>query len=54
MTDSMSNPACWPHVDHFRGTALFIEHGEKCICPTITSNQFLGGNPFVFSGAAKR
>ena len=51
MTDSMYNPARWPYVDHFRGTALFIEHIEKYICPTITSDQFIGGKPFVFSGA---
>jgi nicotinamidase-related amidase len=51
MTDSMYNPARWPYVDHFRGTALFIEHVEKYICPTITSDQFIGGQPFVFSAA---
>jgi nicotinamidase-related amidase len=49
MTDSMYNPARWPNVDHYRGTALYIEHVEKFICPTITSNQILGGRPFVFS-----
>jgi hypothetical protein len=51
MTDSMYNPARWPHVDHFRGTALFIEHIEKYICPTITSDQLIGGKAFAFSGA---
>ena len=51
MTDSMYNPARWPYVDHFRGTALFIEHVEKYICPTITSDQLIGGKPFAFSGA---
>ena len=50
-TDSMYNPARWPFVDHFRGTALFIEHLEKFVCPTITSDQMLGGKPFTFSGA---
>ena len=54
MTDSMYNPASWPHVDHFGGTALFIEHVEKYICPTITSDQFIGGKPFVFSGAGPK
>jgi nicotinamidase-related amidase len=48
LTDSMYNPARWPYVDHYRGTALFIEHTEKFICPTITSDQILGGKPFVF------
>ncbi|MBI3874954.1 MAG: hypothetical protein HY300_03125 [Verrucomicrobia bacterium] len=41
---------CVSGVDHFRGTALFIEHIEKYICPTITSDQILGGKPFMFSG----
>ena len=50
LTDSMYNPASWPHVDHFRGTALFIEHVEKFISLTITSDQILGGKPFQFSG----
>ena len=49
LTDSMYNPARWPYVDHYRGTALFIEHVEKFISPTITSDQILGGKPFVFS-----
>ena len=49
-TDSMYNPAMEPHVDHYRGTALFIEHVEKYISPTITSDQILGGKPFAFSG----
>jgi hypothetical protein len=35
---------------HYRGTALFIEHIEKFISPTITSAQLLGGKPFAFSG----
>ena len=50
LTDSMYNPKCWPYVDHYRGTELFIEHVEKFICPTITSDQILGGQPFTFSG----
>ncbi|MBI5775471.1 MAG: isochorismatase family protein [Verrucomicrobia bacterium] len=50
LTDSMYNPARWPNVDHYRGTELFIEHVEKFICPTITSEQVLGGKPFHFSG----
>jgi len=48
MTDSMYNPARWPFVDHYKGTALYIEHVEKFISPTITSDQVLGGKPFVF------
>lgn len=54
MTDSMYNPARWPFVDHYRGTELFIEHLEKYVCPTITSDQILGGKPFTFSRAPQR
>jgi len=36
-------------VNHFRGTDLVVEHIEKYLCPTITSNQVLGGAPFRFS-----
>ena len=49
MTDSMYNPACWPFVSHQRGTELFVEYVEKRICPTITSDQIVGGKPFSFS-----
>lgn len=51
LTDAMYNPQRWPFVSHQRGTELFIEHIEKRICPTITSDQFLGGQPFAFSSA---
>ncbi len=51
MTDTMYNPACWPFVSHTRGTDLYIQHVEKRICPTITSDQFIGGQPFAFSDA---
>ncbi len=51
MTDTMYNPARWPFVSHVRGTELFIQHVEKRICPTISSDQFLGGDPFAFSQA---
>ncbi|HEY6167309.1 MAG TPA: cysteine hydrolase family protein [Verrucomicrobiae bacterium] len=50
MTDAMYNPKQRPFVDHYRGTALYIEHVEKFISPTITSDQILGGKPFHFSG----
>jgi lysophospholipase L1-like esterase len=51
MTDTMYNPARWPFVSHIRGTELFIQHVERRICPTITSDQFIGGQPFAFSAA---
>lgn len=49
MTDTMYNPARWPHVSHFRGTDLVVEHVEKYVCPSVTSDQILGGKPFRFS-----
>jgi lysophospholipase L1-like esterase/nicotinamidase-related amidase len=51
LTDTMYNPRRWPYVSHQRGTELYIEHVEKHICPTISSDQFLGGEPFAFSPA---
>ena len=51
LTDTMYNPTRWPFVSHAQGTARFIEHVERLICPTITSNQFVGGEPFAFSDA---
>ena len=48
LTDAMYNPARWPFVDHFKGTGLYLEHVEKYISPTITSDQILGGKPFIF------
>ena len=50
MTDTMYNPARSPHVSHFAGTCLMIEHVEAYVCPTITSDQILGGAPFRFKG----
>ncbi len=46
MTDTMYNPQRWPFVSHFTGTDLIIEHVEKFVAPTITSDQFLGGQTF--------
>ncbi|MCA9178264.1 MAG: isochorismatase family protein [Planctomycetales bacterium] len=50
LTDTMYNPARWPYVRHFAGTDLVIEHIERFVCPTITSDQLLGGDEFRFSG----
>jgi nicotinamidase-related amidase len=49
MTDSMYSPSKSPHVDHFTGTDLIIEYIEKNWCPTLTSDQILGGSPFRFA-----
>jgi nicotinamidase-related amidase/type 1 glutamine amidotransferase len=48
LTDTMYNPQRWPFVSHFTGTDLIVEHIEKFVCPTITSDQLLGGKPFRF------
>ena len=48
LTDAMYNPEAPPHVDHFTGTRLIVEHIEKYWCPTITSDQVIGGEPFRF------
>ena len=46
MTDTMYNPARWPYVSHFTGTDLVVAHVERYVCPTITSDQVIGGRPF--------
>ncbi len=48
MTDTMYNPRMRPFVTHYQGTDLIVEHIEKYVCPTITSSDFLGGEPFRF------
>jgi nicotinamidase-related amidase len=45
LTDSMYNPQRWPYVDHFSGHDLVISHVEQFVCPTVTSDQVLGGKP---------
>lgn len=54
MTDTMYNPRSWPHVDHFTGTDLIIEHIEKYVCATTTSVALLGGRPFRFQGDTRK
>ncbi len=49
MTDTMYNPAQAPMVSHFTGTDLIVEHIEKWVCPTVTSDQLMGDAPFRFS-----
>ena len=50
LTDTMYNPKMPPMVSHFEGTRLIVEHIEKFVCPTITSDQLLGGKEFRFAG----
>ena len=48
MTDTMYNPAKAPFVSHFTGNDLIAQHIEQYWCPTITSTDFGGGEPFRF------
>ena len=48
LTDSMYNPQRWPYVSHFTGNDFVISHIERFVCPTMTSDQILGGKPFRF------
>lgn len=48
LTDTMYNSRAWPYVSHYTGTDRIIEHIEKFVCPTIGSEQILGGAPFRF------
>lgn len=48
LTDTMYNPEQRPHVSHFEGTRLMVEHVERYWCPSTTSAAILGGMPFRF------
>ncbi len=48
LTDTMYNSRQRPWVNHCVGTDLVVEHIEKFWCPSITSADFLGGEPFRF------
>jgi len=48
MTDCLYNPRKFPYVSHFQGTDLIVSHVETYWCPTITSDQIVGGEPFRF------
>ncbi len=54
MTDTMYNPARWPYVSHFQGTELIVQHIERFVCPTITSDQIVGGEPFKFKDDVRK
>lgn len=53
-TDTMYNPAKRPYVSHFTGTDLVIGHIERYWCPTITSTDLLGGEPFRFAADTRK
>lgn len=50
MTDCMYNPRNKPYVNHYTGNDLVFEHIERYWCPTVTSADLLGGEPFRFPG----
>lgn len=49
LTDTMYNPAAKPFVSHFSGTDLIVDHIERYVCPTLTSDQIIGGSAFRFA-----
>ncbi len=49
LTDTMYNPQRPPGVDHFTGTDLVVAHVERYWCPSLTSDQLVGGKPFRFA-----
>ncbi len=51
LTDTMYNHEMAPHVDHFAGTDLVVEHVEKYWCPTILSTDLTGAPPFRFAAS---
>lgn len=51
LTDTMYNPERRPYVSHFTGTERIVDHIERHVGPTITSDQFFklaGVSPFRF------
>ena len=48
LTDTMYDPGRAPFVSHFTGTDRVVEHVERYVCPTVTSDQILGGKPFRY------
>ena len=48
LTDTMYDPRRSPKVDHFNGTDLVVAHVERHWCPSITSVDLAGGEPFRF------
>ncbi|MCA1686239.1 MAG: ThuA domain-containing protein [Planctomycetia bacterium] len=50
LTDTMYDPRRAPYVSHFTGTDRMVEHVERHVCPSVSSDQILGGKPFRFKG----
>lgn len=49
LTDTMYDPGAWPYANHFTGTDLIVSHVERYVCPTISSDQVLGGQEFRYA-----
>lgn len=49
LTDTMYDPRAWPYASHFTGNDLIVQHIERHVCPTVSSDQVLGGQPFRFA-----
>jgi len=45
LTDAQYSPAQPPYVSHEEGTRLVVEYIEKFWCPSVTSDQIVGGAP---------
>lgn len=54
LTDTMYDPGAWPYASHFTGTDLVIGHIERFVCPTISSDQILGGKAFRFANDQRK
>lgn len=54
LTDTMYNSRRRPFVNHFTGTDLVCQHIEKYWCPSISSDQIIGGQPFHFAADTRR
>lgn len=49
LTDTMYHSRRRPYVSHFAGTDLVVAHIERYWCPSVTSADLLGGEPFRFA-----
>lgn len=54
LTDTMYNPLRWPYINHFSGTDRVIDHIERVVCPTVSSEQWLGQRDFRFPGDTRK
>jgi sugar lactone lactonase YvrE/nicotinamidase-related amidase/type 1 glutamine amidotransferase len=49
MTDVMYSPKSWPYVSHLTAIDLVVDHVERFVCPTISSDQIVDGVAFRFA-----